>query len=355
MSVREAPAARVSFELQRAAEADRPPEDRGLRRDQVRLLVARPSGVRHRRFRDLADELAPGDLVVVNTSATLPAAVDARRAGRAGRAVVHVSAELDDGRWVVEVRRRDAAGPERDVRPGERLLLPGGVGLTVDDSFPDAGVPGSRLWSVVVEPEMHAATYLPRAGRPVTYSYLRTRPPAAAYQTVFADVPGSAEMPSAGRPFTAELVVRLVVRGVAVAPVLLHTGVSSAEAGEPPAPERFTVPESTARLVDVTIRAGGRVVAVGTTVVRALESGVTDDGTLRPGGGWTDLVLAEDRPARVVTGLITGWHAPGASHLALLEAVAGPDLVRNAYDEALRGGYLWHEFGDAALLLPGRR
>jgi S-adenosylmethionine:tRNA ribosyltransferase-isomerase len=170
---------------------------------------------------------------------------------------------------------------------------------------------------------------------------------------VFAREPGSAEMPSAGRPFTARLVTDLASRGITVAPVVLHTGVSSLEATDPPLPERFRVPAATARLVAQTRRWGGRVVAVGTTVTRALETVARPDGTVVPGQGWTDLVLHRDRPARVVDGLITGWHAPGASHLLLLEAVAGPELVERAYREALRGSYRWHEFGDSCLLLPG--
>jgi S-adenosylmethionine:tRNA ribosyltransferase-isomerase len=112
------------------------------------------------------------------------------------------------------------------------------------------------------------------------------------------------------------------------------------------------VPEATARLVNATRAAGGRVVAVGTTVTRALESAAEPDGTVRGRSGWTDLVLGPERPARAVNGLVTGWHAPGASHLALLTAVAGPDLVGRAYAEALRLEYRWHEFGDSCLLLP---
>ena len=176
--------------------------------------------------------------------------------------------------------------------------------------------------------------------------------PLADYQTVFAREPGSAEMPSAGRPFTAELVTDLVTRGIGVAPITLHTGVSSQDPGEPPQPERYAVPEATARAVNMTRAAGGRVVAVGTTVTRALESAADGRGVIRGRAGWTDLVLGPARPARAVSGLVTGWHAPGASHLDLLAAVAGADLVDRAYQEAVRARYLWHEFGDSCLLLP---
>jgi S-adenosylmethionine:tRNA ribosyltransferase-isomerase len=194
--------------------------------------------------------------------------------------------------------------------------------------------------------------YLHRHGRPIAYGYLRGRFGLGERQTIFADRPGSAEMASAGRPFTDRLVVELAVRGVAVAPVLLHAGVSSPELHEPPAPERYEVPAATARLVNAVRGGGGRVVAVGTTVVRALESAVGDDGRVRAARGWTDLVLSPRRPARAVTGLVTGLHAPEASHLLLLEAVAGADLVRSAYEAAVRERYLWHEFGDSMVFLP---
>jgi S-adenosylmethionine:tRNA ribosyltransferase-isomerase len=159
-------------------------------------------------------------------------------------------------------------------------------------------------------------------------------------------------MPSAGRPFTQDLVLTLITSGVLIAPITLHAGVASLEAGELPLPERFTVPEPTAALVNLTRSAGRRVVAVGTTVTRALESAAARDGAVRASRGWTDLVLGTSRPARVVTGLVTGWHDPEASHLALLEAVAGPALVRAAYAEADKANYLGHEFGDSCLLLP---
>jgi S-adenosylmethionine:tRNA ribosyltransferase-isomerase len=159
-------------------------------------------------------------------------------------------------------------------------------------------------------------------------------------------------MASAGRPFTEKVLVALMARGVPVVPLTLHTGVSSPELHEPPYPERFAVPEVTARLVTSTSRAGGRVVAVGTTVTRALETVTGEDGVTRAAAGWTDLVLAPDRRARVVTGLITGLHEPEASHLQLLEAVAGPELVTAAYDRAVAEHYLWHEFGDSMLFLP---
>jgi S-adenosylmethionine:tRNA ribosyltransferase-isomerase len=338
----------MAFEVSPDRVATSTPERRGLDRDGVRLLVVRPSGTEHRRFRDLPDVLHAGDLLVINTSGTLPAAVDA--AGRAGP--VHVSAVLDDGSWVIELRRVDGRGPDRSLAPGHRIALPGGVQLAVIEPYPRADVEQARLWRARPAAPVDLVEYLGRYGRPITYGYLDGRYPLTAYQTVYATVPGSAEMPSAGRPFSEGLLVQLIARGITIAPIVLHAGVSSTEAHEPPFPERYSVPSSTARLVASARAAGSRVVAVGTTVVRALESVATPDGTVRAGQGWTDLVLGPHRPARVVNGIISGFHEPGASHLMLLEAIAGRELVRSSYQAALDHGYLWHEFGDSTVFLP---
>jgi S-adenosylmethionine:tRNA ribosyltransferase-isomerase len=233
-----------------------------------------------------------------------------------------------------------------DGRPGERLELPGGASLTL---LAPAAPGSARLWRAAVSAEVPAL--LAAAGRPIRYGYVPRAWPLADYQTVFAREPGSAEMPSAARPFTERLVTRLVTDGVLVAPLLLHTGVSSPEAGEPPQAERFRVPATTAALVPWVRSRGGRVIAVGTTAARALESAVSADGEVHAAEGWTDLVLGPDRPARVVDGIVTGLHAPDASHLLLLEAVAGRELVQRAYDAAVERRYLWHEFGDVSLLL----
>jgi len=327
-----------------------PPEHRGLTRDGVRLLVAHPGGVTHTRFDLLPEQLRAGDLLVVNISATLPAALDVRR-GDGRPAVLHVSTRLVADVWSVEVR--DGAGPARDAWAGETLTLPDGSVLTLVAGYPDGRVGhGSRLWRAERVGPGRVRALLARHGRPIRYHYVPDPWPLEAYQTVFATCPGSAEMPSAARPFTAELVTRLVAAGVTLAPIVLHTGVSSPEVGEPPYPERFDVPGTTARLVSTTRSTGGRVVAVGTTVVRALETVATPDGLVHGGRGWTDLVLGPSRPARAVDGLISGLHPDGASHRQLLEAVVGAGVVSAAYIAAGQRDYLWHEFGDSMLLLP---
>jgi S-adenosylmethionine:tRNA ribosyltransferase-isomerase len=329
-------------------EASAPPEAFGRSRDDVWLLAGhRASGsVEHHDFARLPDLLRPGDVLVVNTSATVPAAVDA------GNVVVHFSTGLADGNWLVELRRPlpgGATAPYDRGHAGDRLLLRGGATVRLLA----AHSPG-RLWRAAVHTggEPDPLSYLRRYGRPIRYRYVDQDWPLATYQTVFAREPGSAEMPSAGRPFTADLVTRLVTAGVVVAPLVLHTGVGSPEAHEPPYPEWHAVPPTTARLASQARAAGGRVIAVGTTVVRALESAADETGTVHAASGWTDLVVTPARGVRVVDGLLTGFHEPRASHLLMLEAIAGPSLLRACYLEALEHGYLWHEFGDLNLLLP---
>ncbi|MEQ6027137.1 S-adenosylmethionine:tRNA ribosyltransferase-isomerase [Streptomyces salinarius] len=333
----------------------------GLDRDGVRLLVSHGTEVSHHTFGELPGLLRAGDLLVVNTSPTLAAAVDGR-VGHA-RVVVHFSTRGDDGRWAVELREPDGRGTTRARAlgvvgrgcgglAGTKVRLPGGARLVLEQPL---SARGERLWwarvSGVAVPEL-----LREHGRPIRYSYTDRDQPLSVYQTVFAlpaaDGTGSAEMPSAARPFTARLVAELVSRGVQFAPVTLHTGVASAESHEPPYPERFAVPEASARLINA-VRAGdGRVVAVGTTAVRAVESAAGADGVVRARAGWTDLVVTPERGVRVVEGLLTGLHEPEASHLLMLEAVAGRAAIDRGYEAAVRGRYLWHEFGDVHLLLP---
>ena len=423
-----------------------PAEQRGpgLDRDAVRLLVSRGTEVSHHGFGELPRLLRAGDLLVVNTSPTLAAAVDGW-IGHA-RVVVHFSTPGDDGRWAVELREPDGKGTSRaraggpagtEVRlPGDaRLALeeplsargarlwwarvsgaeragtggpgigeggtgvprigvagPGGPSGQVSEpgtgvvgpgtpeaaasgpGAPGPGVPRSVAGAGALGPEVSrpgvsepatsgssvsgagVLALLREHGRPIRYSYTERDQPLSVYQTVFSlpseDGTGSAEMPSAARPFTARMVAELVSRGVQFAPITLHTGVASAEVHEPPYPERFAVSEASARSINA-VRAGdGRVIAVGTTAVRAVESAAGGDGVVRALAGWTDLVVTPERGVRVVDGLLTGLHEPEASHLLMLEAVAGRAAVDRSYEEALRGFYLWHEFGDVHLILP---
>jgi S-adenosylmethionine:tRNA ribosyltransferase-isomerase len=331
--------------------AHEPPEARGVTRDNVAMMVSPGSHPPvHSTFRALPEFLSPGDLVVVNTSGTVPAAIDAQFTTGASF-VLHISTELPGGLWMVEPRRLIDGGatePFALAVGASRIRLAGGTEIDLLRPAPGS----ARLWLAAVVGDDVLTAVLHAHGRPIRYRYVEHDWSIDAYQTIFADRPGSAEMPSAARPFSDALVTSLVRRGVSLAPITLHTGVSSLEGHELPYPERFEVPAATAAAVNSVHASGGHVIAVGTTVVRALETAVDTRGTVHPAAGWTDTVVTPERGVRAVDGLITGWHEPDASHLAMLEAVAGRAALVEAYAAASSAGYLWHEFGDSHLLLP---
>ena len=341
----------LAFDVPPGLEAHEPAEARGLRRDGVRLLVTDCTGqtVRHARFADLPQVLAPGDLLVVNTSATLAAALPAKR-GDGREFELHLSTPAPRSEsnqlWVVELRDGDA--PFEGVEIGDRYELPAGAAAEILEPYA-----GARLWLARLDLPRPLEAYLGAHGEPIRYGYVPRRWPLSAYQNVYALVPGSSEMPSAGRPFTAELITRLVAGGVLVAPVTLHTGVSSQERHEPPYAEPYRVPEETARLVNAVRGWGGRVIAVGTTVVRALETVADRDGTVVASEGWTDLVVTPERGLWAIDGLLSGLHESQSSHVDLLRAAAGEELLRRSYAAAIAHGYRWHEFGDSHLVLRG--
>lgn len=349
----------LDFKLPPELEASEPPEARGLARDDVRLLVSYRADHRvvHTHFRSLPDFLAAGDLLVINTSGTLNAALDVTRADGTPLEL-HLSTHLSADLWLVELRQPTEAGtkPFADGMAGETLSLPGGARAILHMPYAadraDASSVSTRLWIATLRLPCALRDYLARYGFPIRYGYVRQRWSLRYYQTVYATEAGSAEMPSAGRAFTPELITRLVAGGVQIAPLILHTGVASLEAHEPPYEEFYRVPLETARLVNVAHAAGRRVIAVGTTVVRALETVTDAEGTTHPGEGWTRLVITPQRGIRAVNGLLTGLHEPRATHLAMLEALAGREHLRLSYAEALRARYLWHEFGDLHLILP---
>jgi S-adenosylmethionine:tRNA ribosyltransferase-isomerase len=365
----------LEFEVPPELEAHDPPEARGLSRDAVRLMVAYRHDLRleHARFRDLARFLEPGDLLVINNSGTLPASVPALRVNGT-RLELHLSTPLPSGQgpvdldlppgpqpqvWVVELRRPSGSDslPFREATPGETLSIPDASAEILEPYPPNCGpldgLPAeSRLWTAALRLPSALGPYLQRHGHPIRYGHVTQEWPVSSYQTVYAMEAGSAEMPSAGRAFTPQMITELIARGIDVAPLTLHAGVASREEHEPPPAEFYRVPEETARRVSLAREAGGRVIAVGTTLVRALETVADSKGTVRAGRGWTRVVVSPDRPVRVVEGLLTGWHEPRASHLLMLEAVAGRKLLEVSYRAALERGYLWHEFGDLHLVLP---
>ncbi len=352
----------LDFVLPPELEAAEPPEARGLRRDQVRLMVTGPSaGVRvtHARFHDLPDFLSKGDVVVINTSGTRNAALPAVRSDGTPLEL-HLSTYFGEQRlWTVEVRSVDAIGKTKhfgDIRLGEQLHLPAAASALLQGPYVGdcdaAAAPSKILWTAALHLPLPLEAYLERHGFPIRYNYVREKWPLSYYQTVYATESGSAEMPSAGRPFTPQVLEQLASKGVQVLPLILHTGISNLESHELPYKEYYRVPSETASAINEARIAGRRVVAVGTTVVRALETATDASGKSHGGEGWTCLVVTPQRGVRLVTGLLTGLHEPEATHLAILEALAGASHIQQAYREALNQQYLWHEFGDLHLLLP---
>lgn len=333
--------AALPFTLPVANEATSPPERRGLARDGVRLLVTDRAARAHRdaAFRDLPSFVRAGDLLVANDSATIPAALAARRAGETPFEL-HLSTRIADDLWIAEPRLTVGIAGE------SAMLAENGTATflaPVDATHP-------RLWYVGLVLPRPVDAFLARHGAPIRYRYVTDAFPLADYQTIFARVPGSAEMPSAGRPFTHRVIEGLRAAGADLATITLHAGVSSPERHERPYREWYDVPAATAAAVNATHLRGGRVIAIGTTVVRALESAARD-GDAIAASGWTDLIVMPQRGLALVDGLLTGFHEPEASHLDMLRAFADTPLLASAYDHALANGYLWHEFGDTHLVL----
>jgi len=330
--------------------AARPPEMRGEGRDDVRLLVSSPGGHTHARFGDLAKFLRRGDLLVVNESATLPASLQAT--GRLGPFVLNLSTRFDDSLWLAEPRWNTAKQGPLPIEAGE---VASAGAMRVKFLAPCPGIP--RLWFVRAQGSL--LDEVAASGAPIRYGYVTEQFDMGVYQTMFSRVPGSAEMPSAARPITPRVLKALSLAGIRTAHVLLHTGVSSLEIeaaqveNQALYPEPFAVPSETARAINETRLRGGRVIAVGTTVVRALESAWTPGG-VRAAGGFTRVFVHPGTGVHAVDGLLTGLHDPVTSHLAMLSALAGRDFVFDAYREAIERRYLWHEFGDSHLILPAR-
>ena len=340
----------LSFDRPTDLFASQPPEFRGYTRDHVRLMVSHPEGNNtHHAFTDLPKLLKPGDLLVVNESATLPASLPAT--SRLGNVRLNLSTRFADDLWIAEPRWSPAGPGPLPLEEGESLQI-GDATAKLLKPYP--GIP--RLW--LTRFNTSAAVLMALYGEPIHYSYAPLYP-MEVYQTLFSSFPGSAEMPSAARPFTTLVRDMLFAHGIGITGIVLHTGVSSleieAEAVELQAvyPEPFHVSTATANAVNATHCRGGRVVAVGTTVVRALETAWTGD-MVRPCTGSTSLYVHPGVGVHAIDGLLTGLHDPVTSHLAMLSAIAGIQRVKEAYKEAVENRYLWHEFGDSHLIWKQR-
>ncbi|KAA3648476.1 MAG: S-adenosylmethionine:tRNA ribosyltransferase-isomerase [Chloroflexi bacterium] len=343
----------TAFKLPPELEASEPPELRGQGRDDVRLMVShyQDDGIEHTQFKQIPDYLEAGDVIVINTSGTRKASLEAKRPD-GERIQLHISTQLPTGEWVVELRRVDghSTQPLLDARVGEVVAFPNGGSVQLLEPHSHEGQ--ARLWRGEFDLSSSVEDFMQNFGKPIRYNYVPEEWETDYYQTVYANQIGSAEMPSAGRAFTPEIITQLVAKGIVVVPVILHTGVASLEGHEAPYEEYFEVPPITAETVNAARVRGNRIVAVGTTVVRALETQTDQHSITRPRKGWTDLVISPASGIRSVIALLTGFHEPQASHLAMLEALASPEHLERSYSQALEQKYLWHEFGDLHLILP---
>ena len=324
----------------RSIDAVAPPERRGVERDGVRMLVTGREKHEqiHARFYDLPSFLRAGDLLVVNDSATLPAAISTQRA-TGDPLTLHVSTMIGGNLWMAE--------PRGGVTAGEELQLPGGARATL---LAPAEPARPRVWYASFQLPLPMSAYLMKYGEPIRYGYVAARLPLSDYQTIFGRIPGSSEMPSAARPFTPRVLHRLQERDVKVAPIKLHCGVASFEKPERPSIERYTVSHETAAAVNRARAEQRRVIAIGTTALRALETAFQGD-EIVASSGWTDVIIDERSSVKSVDGLLTGFHDELSTHESLLHAFLDRELLLSAYDEAAECGYYQHEFGDVHLIL----
>ncbi|QHT69946.1 S-adenosylmethionine:tRNA ribosyltransferase-isomerase [Rhodocytophaga rosea] len=343
----------IQFDLPEHLSCPQPTEERELLRDEVRLLVTTGSGkISHGLFHNISDYINPGDVLVVNTSATIPSAL-AVTLPDGSEGVIHLSNQINAQQWLIEIRsiRGNKTVRWKAGEPGMVFRLPGDASITVDERF-YANKQLLDLWLATLRLSQPVEDYLAAHAFPIQYEKINHRYPLAYYQTFFSFHPGSAEMPSAGRGFTSQVVDKLLEKGVVFAPVLLHTGVSSLEENEAPYPEYMEISPISAAIINAAKSRGNRIIAVGTTAIRAIESAAGTDGMLRPYRGNTSLFIDENYSLKITDALLTGFHEPRASHLHMLQALAGMDHLELAYQAAIAADYYWHQFGDLHLILP---
>jgi S-adenosylmethionine:tRNA ribosyltransferase-isomerase len=350
-----------------------PPEliaqEPAVARDLSRLLLLdRATGaLEHRRFSELPELLRPGDLLVTNRSRVFPARLLGRRAN-GGRAEILLVRRRDDGLWDALLRpgRRLRAGMVVDVAPGFHVEIepnPPGSGRESEPEPRGPSAPGAdavvRVVRLITQ-GIDVETALERHGHTPLPPYIRREGAALdreRYQTVYAREPGSVAAPTAGLHFTPELLTRLAARGVERAEIVLHVGPGTFRPLEVQDvrehrvdPERLVIPKPAAQAVERARVERRRVVAVGTTVTRALESSLDPSGRLQAGERETDLVIVPGYRFRVVSALVTNFHLPGSSLLLLACALAGRERLLGAYREAVRKRYRFYSYGDAMLI-----
>jgi S-adenosylmethionine:tRNA ribosyltransferase-isomerase len=337
----------MKFELPQELNAKEPPERRGIRRDYVKMMVLNKTtcSSEHTQFYRLDEYLKKGDLLVLNASRTVPAVLKSMRETDGAEVEVRLAHRKNESVW-------EALPVSGKLTKGDVIRFSPALTATVIEQSSDS--PFVLLSFNLCCSSLYNQIY--SLGEPVRYEYIQEPWNLDYYQTVFATIPGSVEMPSAGRAFSWELLFRLQKKGVRIAYITLHTGLSYLlddkwHKGPDKNFENYEVPKETADLIRVTKKAGGRVIAVGTTVVRALETVALEKREIEAHSGWTNLYITEDTKLEICDGLITGMHEPEASHLQLLSAFVDKGKLYEAYQDAIKQRYLWHEFGDMNLII----
>jgi S-adenosylmethionine:tRNA ribosyltransferase-isomerase len=343
----------IQFDLPKHLSCPEPTEERNMHRDEVRLLVTGSNGnIQHSTFKFLDNFLSKGDVLVVNTSATIPAALPLLLPG-GSKGKLHLGTKLKEKEWLVEIREITGNRTIRwkEGEAGMQFELPSSASVTLKQNFYNNDQ-WLDLWIADFDIHESMQKYLSANALPIQYEKLNRQYPLSYYQTFFSFHPGSSEMPSAGRGFTAPLIERLLQKGIVFAPVVLHTGVSSLEENETPYPEYMEIDPLTTSIINTAKKQGRRIIAVGTTAIRAIETALNEEDLVISYHGNTNLFIDENYKMKIADGLLTGFHEPRASHLNMLQSIAGYEHIDMAYREAIKAGYYWHQFGDLHLILP---
>ena len=345
----------INFTLPDELRAKKPPELRGINHDHVRLFVIDRNNrmTYHSAFNHLSDFLRRGDLLIFNSSRTLPASLKTINYKAQQNLEVRLAEHLPDDCWLVLFLYQNKNHFHSNLKPGLRIEFASGLSATIIER----NIHNPRLWKIKFSangPELINIFY--QIGKPIHYGYISAPLPLEYFLTVFAKDPVSSEMPSAGRAFTWKMLFDLKNKGIDTAFLTLHTGLSSYMNGDPNAgqlvaEEEYFISESTADKIETNKARNGRIVAVGTSVVRVLESCAIQTGKVLPGHAYTSPRMTEGHKLKIADGLITGFHEPEASHLDLLSAFLSPSLIKKSYEEAIEKNYLWHEFGDLCLII----
>lgn len=344
----------IRFNLTDEQNIKKPHELRGINRDHVKLFVIDRKNARtyHSAFNHLSDFLRRGDLLIFNSGRTLPASLKTVNYKAQQNLEVRLAEHLPDDSWLVLFLYQNKTHFHSNLKPGLKIKFESGLSASIIER----NIHNPRLWKIkfsVTGQEL--INIFNQIGKPIHYGYISAPLPLEYFLTVFSKDPLTSQMPNAGRAFTWKMIFDLKNKGIDTAFLTIHTGLSSyldnSKAGHLMTEEEYFISASTADKIEAAKISNGRIVAVGTSVVRAIESSALQSGKVIPGHAYTSLRITEEYKLKIADGLITGFHEPEASHLDLISAFLSPAVIKKTYEEAIEKKYLWHEFGDLCLIL----